>query len=812
MNEEEDYQTVQVIEQLEDEIKEDSNLISDYETVILNSNDDKLNNYALNDDTMTNLDVINNVTLKECASLNNNDTCITRSNTALKLVNIIVDKEFENKITNEIITKTVTENKSSSSAFIEDVLQNNELPTSLVSTSSSCSILTNDPLNNNNRQSTATATALNIIRASTSNPTTISSRQGVSLREEESSELLKEEEENRLIENNTENLDGVQSLLFNGDRIDDNSNLKTVLMQNTVRVQSNSIEILDDNYSINEVPDKLNNNNNKEQRDLIANKIQDNCTSVINLKNKPQLNQSDKSEQIDQFEAVDDQIQTTDNLIDSFIVNNELKSIDRLKARCELIADSFLDCPNLVVNCNCELDQNNSASFLINSSNLLNSTTNLLLTTVDSNSTNLNNLNDLNLARTNEEPNTFSQIIQLPSHLNQEINCNKNQNQNLNQNNNLLATVLFLSENGSGLTSSFSASNNDDSTTGVVQNNNLFNLNESLTSNNLPLNARVLVIENLAQLNELTSGQNIILTTTNPIIQKLNPIDNSLINKEKTTSQSSVISHCSTISSAEDTTTSNSNKKRILPATKRLLKRQFAIDDNNDLQLAKTTITKKSNSNNEQKSDHVLVIKELTANSNSINSCGTINTETNKDNKKDSEKLTDQKLKSQLITVESKAEEMLDATDFRGVLNAAAVAAAVVEHHQNTLNQNTYQTLNGRCLTPPSYSSHSTQSQLAAAAASQQYATLQPLPPISTMSDKFSDKFNSQYHYVLNGNHSNNSSSAGNQSVIGATNCASNSVHPGFALMPNTTTLGEKTKYYYYFSFLFNLFFVQTLA
>lgn len=72
--------------------------------------------------------------------------------------------------------------------------------------------------------------------------------------------------------------------------------------------------------------------------------------------------------------------------------------------------------------------------------------------------------------------------------------------------------------------------------------------------------------------------------------------------------------------------------------------------------------------------------------------------------------------------VTSSPQAMIDATDFRGVLSA----------------EPTYQTLNGR-MTPPGF------------ATSSNYATLtplQPLPPISTMSDKFSHHYG---HHPGNG-------------------------------------------------------------
>lgn len=753
---------------------EASNLIVNY--------DNQLTDYSssTNEDTMTNdqnvsLKCLNSTNFK--SFLNDTSNCITKlQNTASKPAN--VDTNEKNSF-----TKTET-------SFLENVLeqQRSESPTSLVQ-SSSIELLNssnNDLLNNETTTVVNNTDLIRTVLASTNteSSTLDTTRQGVNSGKThlEISELVEQEECSLLKSSSSQNLDAIQNILnstTSGNRILGNLNTKTVLIQNKVRSHCNSIKNL--NYSANQEPDQ-----NKEQRDFIdCEKVSSSyCTSVINLKNNSKTNQSEQNLQKEQvnFESTNDQIKTTSANLINFIHStsnddsNGLTKIDRTSSdkNPDVFNNySFLDCPNLVVNC--ELDgTQNSGAFLTNPSNLVNS--NLLLTTVDSDLINEPINNSDSLIKTAEQSNVLnqsSQIIQLSS----QAQLNKNQN-------NLLTTVLFVSD------SNLATQNSNEATTGVnsfdtnvstseafknstastllISDSQTPELTRQLTTTSLPINARVLVIENLAQLSELTSGQNLIFTTT-PLLQKTNSID---LNKEKICEPSSVISHCST--------PSLTTKKRVLNTLnkKGLLKRQFAIDDNE----INSETNKNSNKTSKPKSDHVLVIKELNTVDNCLNSeLDSITIAKNKESNKSDKK---------------SADKMLDASDFRGVLNAAQLAAAVAEH------QSTYQSLNGR-LTPPGYGqqlSSTAQSQLAA---SQQYATLQPLPPISTMSDKF-DKFT--HHYVLNGgNHSNSSPSAGNhQSVIGATNCASNSVHPGFTLMPNTT-LGKIISFRYLLNFFVTL-------
>lgn len=645
------------------------------------------------------------------------------------------------------------------------------------------------------------------------------------------------------------NLDGVQSVLdldrrkriesdskesSSDSRVFENSN--TELIQSKIRFQSNSIKNLE--YSANNLkPDHYYSNaDKKDQHDLVVSNLKlndndlgeselkkskesnfkvnqiDKLKSVINLKNKNQIYKF-----IDKQECKNLKTTSDNSIEDNLIDKNRTKFKSQTSSEEVFGNDSFIDCSNLVVNCDLEDAQNSNSSFLVNPTNLLNS--NLLLTTVDS----IDLSNDLisdNLIKEN----------------NDQIELN---NQTKNQN--LLTTVLFVDENSQQLSSLNNNINNTNSivnncsTTGdtslnfidtaqskidkldnsldILSNNNQI-LNSSATTttfligNNLqanlnPLNARVLVIESLSQLNELTSSSqnsNIFLTTsTNPLIGVNRLVQKTIFNKdsiEKTCQPSSVISHCSSVSTSK--LTNSKNNAQLPTSSKRSLKRQFAIDENNDLPDKKLQVDNES-----KQSDHVLVIKEL--NTDAVDNCLVINSDLSEEqlnkilqiNKEKKEETKTPGNSSPPIKEEEKVieKDMLDANDFRGVLNAAVLSnlsnlnAVAVEH------QNSYQSLNnlnGR-LTPPSYNLNghqlSSQSQLAAA---NQYATLQPLqplstplPPMSTMTDKFT------HHYVLNGgNHGNHhSTAAGNQSVIGATaNCASQaSVHPGFTLMPNTT-------------------------
>lgn len=720
-------------------------------------------------------------------------TC-TRPNAALKPA-CVVDTELERTITRAIMSRRVA---AETAGLLEDVLeqQTNSPSSSPVSPSSRATQATANDLPANSRTNSSSSTVCATACSSTLDAT----RQGVSLKHFD--ELVES-----ALEAGAENSDGVQCTLnetSNNSIEHDDSSARTVLTQNTVRAHGNSIKT--SNYSADRVPDGL---NSEKQRDFssadrdvesevlpddsfIENVLDGHCASVISSKptgiraetGERKLRKVAAITSDDYDRPVQQTVRTVSggsliNFIDSTIGDSTDDLIIRPKSSSSddvFGNESFLDCPNLVVNCDLENTQNsNSSAFLVNPSGFSSN----LLTTVDSADLVGAELLGNELIKPIDEQPESSQVIQLSGHsnaLDPQVASNSN---------NLLTTVLFISDSGE-LTS-----DRQSSTTGA---NNLFNsdclpnntVNNSLQTfkspatslpttsdrtqiSSLPINARVLLIENLAQLSELASGQSLILTT--PLLQK-SPADSN--EKARTRQTSSVISHCTAL-------IAEPNNKR-----PKKLRRQLAIDDSE----LPSDPQKKSKSvcNEQPKSDHVLVIKELNTVDNCLESSselvensgeitGAKSNSEEEGSKADKEESGDQKS-------DKENKKMLDATDFRGVLNAAAVLNAglnaVAEH------QSTYQ-LNGR-LTPPGYGQHSAQSQLT----SQQYATLQPLPPISTMSDKFHDKF--AHHYVLNsGNHGNSSSSAGNQSVINASNCASNAVHPGFALMPNTT-LG-KTNY-----------------
>lgn len=741
----------------------------------------------------------------EFAGQSNNDRTCSKANAALKAA-CMVDTELERTITRAIMSSRVA---AETAGFLEDVVeQQTDSPSSSpVSPSSGATEAvhaSNDLPATNSRTATETNCIRRTVRVSACSSTPDATRQGVSLKHFD--ELVE-----RSVKRSGKNSDGVRRTLNETssnnsiERPLDDSSARTVLTQNTVRAHGNSIKT--SNYSADPVPV-----NNNKQRDFasvdaeseilpddsfIENVLGSHCaTSVISQKPTGIRESSERKllkEQAitsDDYEEAYDKAQRTVsgssliNFIDSTIGDSADDLVSSIRPKSSSPDDvfdneSFPDCPNLVVNCDFENTQNsNGSAFLVNPSALA---SNLLLTTVDSADLAGTELLTDDLIKPVDE--TSGQAIH-STNSNQSNQSNPadppfNRNSN---NNNLLTTVLFISES-SELTNDARSS-----TTGVSDSLNAGNLvdtsslqtskiatkslligdivpttsGRTLTSS-LPINARVLLIENFAQLNELASGQNLILTA--PLLQK--PADS----KEKAHQPSSVISHCSAL-----TTWSG-------PASKRpkKLRRQLAIDDSDQEPKSKPTFSE------QPEGDPVLVIKKLNivassvdAEDNCLESSGE-QVEKSGGEFKTAKSNREEGKADKEETADRKPEEkkrMLDATDFRGVLNAAAVLNAglnaVAEH------QSTYQ-LNGR-LTPPSYGQHSTQSQLA----SQQYATLQPLPPISTMSDKFHDKF--AHHYVLNsGNHGSSPSSAGNQSVISASNCASNAVHPGFALMPNTT-------------------------
>lgn len=770
-------------------------------------------------------------------------TCSSRPNAALKPA-CTVDTELERTITRAIMSRRVA---AETAGLLEDVLeqQTNSPSSSPVSPSSSATqqaSTANDPAAQQGSAATITncssAGSLRTLRASVYSSTLDATRQGVSLKHFEPVESS--------LEKSGENSDGVRRILNKSSnnsiepQLLDRSTGGTVLTQNTVRVHGTSIKT--SNYSARQVPDRLK-RSSKEPRDFSSIDDEESssalpadrfieavldssqCARVKNQKTVGICASAERKLRKEPAVTSDEHEQATDaqspisrtvsgssliNFIDSTIgdSSDELTA-GEIRAKSASPDDvfgneSFLDCPNLVVNCDLANDlendtqNSNSSAFLVNP---LASNSSLLLATVDS--TDLaNELLAGDLIKSIDEPQQASSAaIQLSGQSNQPNQANPaEQSSSRNQNNNnLLTTVLFISE------SSEPTNDERDSTTGVndsfdsgrlVRTSLAGNSPQSAPRNStttllisdslprtesgpsrtaltagLPINARVLLIENLAQLSEFASGQNIILTA--PLLQK--PADST----EKTRSSSSVISRCPPLVHTTSTPAEPSSKRV------KKLRRQFAVDDSDSQQAEPKD--KPAGNAQPKSSDHVLVIKELNTVDSRLESSGDLvessgGAELSAANDPEKRGKADEEHAADPKSEEEEVKTMLDATDFRGVLNAAAVLNAglnaVAEH------QSSYQ-LNGR-LTPPGYGQHSAQSQLA----SQQYATLQPLPPISTMSDKFHDKF--AHHYVLNsGNHGNSSSSAGNQSVIGASNCASNAVHPGFALMPNTT-LGKR--------------------
>lgn len=746
-----------------------------------------------------------------------------RPNAALKPTST-VHTELERTITRAIMARRAA--AEASAGLLEDVLeQQTDSPSSSpVSPSSSASrqanatqhaSTANDPAAQAGRTATITncssVGSLRTLRASACSSTRDATRQGVSLKHFEPVESS--------LEKSGENSDGVRRILNKSSnnsiepQLLDRSTNSTVLTQNTVRVHGTSIKT--STYSARQVLDRLR-RSDEEHRDFssVDNEASGSALpadrfieAVLDSSHCPSLksagirtSEASAERKLRKEPAVTCDEKTIDiqpisrTVSGSSLINFIHSTIDdsgdeltvgdiRAKSASPddvFGSDSFLDCPNLVVNCDLDNDtqNSNSSAFLVNP---LTSNSSLLLTTVDSTDLPGELLADDLIKSVDEPPQASSAVIELSDQANPTNQADQPASRNSNSNN-LLTTVLFISESGE-------LTNNERCpTTGV---NDSFDsdrlVSTNLASNSpggskpelsrtlsagLPINARVLLIENLAQLSELASGQNIILTA--PLLQK--SVD-STTEKTRTRSSSSVISRCPPLipSSSSTAPVGESSSKRV-----KRLRRQFAVDDSDPQQ----TVSKGKPVRNVQSksSDHVLVIKEL----NTVDSCPESGEQVENSSGQtsatsDPEKRDDKAGEEEAADSKSEEEElkaMLDATDFRGVLNAAAVLNAglnaVAEH------QSSYQ-LNGR-LTPPGYGQHSAQSQLA----SQQYATLQPLPPISTMSDKFHDKF--AHHYVLNsGNHSNSSTSAGNQSVIGASNCASNAVHPGFALMPNTT-------------------------
>ena len=738
-------------------------------------------------------------------SNHNTQSSCSATNTALKPATLSIVHRTTTTNDDELATS----NNQTSCSFLEDVLSSKS-PSSLVSSSST--IRPNDDRTNNvvngSIYTIRASASSNSSKRTSTGVSSNASRQGVRLERLEHferSETVADEEEEEVASSlvkGIESLDGVPTVPSSSTSSTRNTILdcstigKSVLIQNTVRVQSNSISECLNYTTSNQQPDHSNSSSEQKQRcdlstncsldagDLTATAAEvdrtlDHCSSgsVINLRTNFNEHVSDKEQQpktsgnllssltdsIDLVRSIDlanliDTVDSIESTTDHLLSARTKSTTTTTKSPTDLVfsSDSFLDCPNLVVNC--ELENSNP---LISTSSLV-SPSDLLLATVDQ--THATDASDLTVNKS--QP---TQHVQLSS-TNQQLSKNQNLNSNLNQNSLLATAVLVVNENGQ-----LTAVNQP---TGVVHGfSSSFDSRQIQAAASFPLNARVLVIENLAQLSELTTGgQNLILTASAaaPLAQKANSsfdgdhLPNNLRNhKEKTCEPSSVISHSnSTNKSSDERTDTSTAEKKCLQFAKRPLKRQLAIDDN-DNQNDEKRNSSSSPANDEQTDDHVLVIKEL-------NFVDSLNSSCKNQLEKavaDRRKANDDRPVHQ-TSAKSTDEAMLDATDFRGVLNAAAIAA-ISEH------QNTYQQLNGRL--SPNYGQQlgSAQSQLAAA--SQQYATLQPLPPISTMSDKFT------HHYVLNGNHGNNASSAGNQSVIGATNCASNAVHSGFSLMPNTT-------------------------